>query len=134
MARTFTYDLIQCEERTWHSWENFTETLTQDFQSYRQSNPDDPVKIIFSYTCEGTMWLVDGSHFYKAIHDFGKKYNVKLSQNRAESVRDYLLGKGIKSSRIEARGFGFDQPLVPNDSDINRAKNRRVEFKILKAE
>ncbi len=62
-----------------------------------------------------------------------EKYNVKLSQNRADSVRDYLLGKGIKSSRIEAKGFGFDQPLVPNDSDVNRAKNRRVEFKILKA-
>ena len=79
MTQKFEYDLLQCEERTWHSWENFTETLTQDFQSYRQSNPDVPVKIIFNYTCEGTMWLVDGSHFYKAIHDFGKKYNVKLS-------------------------------------------------------
>ena len=79
MAQTFEYDLLQCEERTWHSWENFTETLTQDFQSYRGTNPSEPVKIIFNYTCEGTMWLVDGSHFYKAIHDFGKKYNVKLS-------------------------------------------------------
>ena len=79
MAQTFEYDLLQCEERTWHSWENFTETLTQDFQSYRQTNPSEPVKIIFNYTCEGTMWLIDGSIFYKAIHDFGKKYNVRLS-------------------------------------------------------
>lgn len=79
MTKTFEYDLLQCEERTWHSWENFTETLTQDFQSYRQTNPSEPVKIIFNYTCEGTMLLVDGSIFYKAIHDFGKKYNVKLS-------------------------------------------------------
>ena len=79
MTQKFEYDLLQCEERTWHSWENFTETLTQDFQSYRGTNPSEPVKIIFNYTCEGTMWLVDGSHFYKAIHDFGKKYNVKLS-------------------------------------------------------
>ena len=79
MIKIFEYDLLQCEERTWHSWENFTETLTLDFQKFRLSNPDKPVKIIFNYTCEGTMWLVDGSIFYKAIHDFGKKYNLKLS-------------------------------------------------------
>lgn len=79
MIKTFEYDLLKCEERTWHSWENFTETLTQDFKTFRQSNPSEPVKIIFNYTCEGTMWLVDGSIFYKAIHDFAKKYNVKLS-------------------------------------------------------
>ena len=48
MTQTFEYDLLQCEERTWHSWENFTETLTQDFKSFRQSNPDVPVKIIFN--------------------------------------------------------------------------------------
>ena len=79
MIKIFEYDLLQCEERTWHSWENFTETLTLDFQKFRLSNPDKPVKIIFNYTCEGTMWLIDGSIFYKAIHDFGKKYNLKLS-------------------------------------------------------
>ena len=79
MTKTFEFNLQNCEERVWHNFENFTETLTQDFQSYRQSNPDQPVKIIFNYTCEGTMWLVNGSHFYKAIHDFGKKYNIKLS-------------------------------------------------------
>ena len=79
MIKTFEYDLLQCEERTWHSWENFTETLTKDFQSFRQSNPDEPVRIYFNYTCEGTMWLVNGSIFYKAIHDFGKKYNVDLN-------------------------------------------------------
>ncbi len=63
-----------------------------------------------------------------------EKYNDRLSQNRAESVREYLEGKGIKSGRIKAKGYGFDKPLVPNDSEENRSKNRRVEFKILKAE
>ena len=73
---TFEYDLLQCEERVWHSWENFTETLTQDFRSWRKFNPHSPVKIIFNYTCEGTMWLVEGDIFYKAIHNFAKKYKI----------------------------------------------------------
>ena len=64
---TFRYDLIQCQERTWHSWENFTETLTQDLQDFLKQNPDTPVEVIFDYTCEGTMWMVNGSIFYKAI-------------------------------------------------------------------
>ena len=76
---TFEYDLLQCEERVWHSWENFTETLTQDFRSWRKFNPHSPVKIIFNYTCEGTMWLVEGDIFYKAIHNFAKKYNVNCN-------------------------------------------------------
>lgn len=79
MTKTFEYNLLKCEERTWHSWENFTETLTEDFKKFRQSNPSEPVKIIFNYTCEGTMWLIDGHIFYKAIHDFAKKYNVNCN-------------------------------------------------------
>ena len=50
MAKTFEYDLIQCEERTWHSWENFTETITKDFQNFRLENPTQDVKIKFNYT------------------------------------------------------------------------------------
>lgn len=59
-------------------------------------------------------------------------YNNKLSQNRAESVVKYLTSKGIIAERLVAKGFGKTLPAVPNDSDENRAKNRRVEFKILK--
>ncbi|MBO9703216.1 MAG: PD40 domain-containing protein [Sporocytophaga sp.] len=59
-------------------------------------------------------------------------YNNKLSQNRAESVVRYLTSKGITAERLVAKGFGKTMPAVPNDSDENRAKNRRVEFKILK--
>ncbi len=73
---TFTYDLVQCQERVWHDWENFTETLTSDLQDFRKQNPNTPVEVIFNYTCEGTMWMVNGSIFYKAIHEFAKKYNI----------------------------------------------------------
>ncbi|MFN8356740.1 MAG: OmpA family protein [Spirosomataceae bacterium] len=56
--------------------------------------------------------------------------NLKLSEKRAKSVMDYLVSKGIKADRMTSKGYGETQPLVPNDSDENRAKNRRVQFKI----
>ena len=59
-------------------------------------------------------------------------FNMKLSQNRADSVRNYLITKGVLADTITAKGFGESTPLVPNDSDANREKNRRVEFKITK--
>ena len=59
-------------------------------------------------------------------------YNSKLSQLRAESVVCYLTAHGIPVSRLVAKGYGETIPSVTNDTDDNRAKNRRVEFKIIK--
>ena len=59
-------------------------------------------------------------------------YNNRLSQARAESVVNYLVSKGVAKERLTAKGYGKLQPSVPNDSDENRAKNRRVEFKVMK--
>ena len=56
--------------------------------------------------------------------------NLKLSEKRAKTVVDYLTSKGIKADRMTAKGYGETQPLVANDSDENKAKNRRVQFKI----
>lgn len=56
--------------------------------------------------------------------------NLKLSEKRAKAVVDYLTTKGIKADRMIAKGYGETQPLVPNDTDENKAKNRRVQFKI----
>lgn len=58
-------------------------------------------------------------------------YNLKLSQRRAEAVRDYLVGKGIAADRLTAQGYGETQPKAANDSDEHRQRNRRVELKIL---
>ncbi|MBR6177648.1 MAG: OmpA family protein [Bacteroidales bacterium] len=58
-------------------------------------------------------------------------YNMKLSDRRANSVVNYLKLKGIPSNRLVAKGYGKTMPLVPNNSDENRAINRRVEFKII---
>ncbi|MEX1189325.1 MAG: OmpA family protein [Bacteroidia bacterium] len=59
-------------------------------------------------------------------------YNEKLSANRALSVVNYLVDKkGIKKDRLEYKGYGFTQPIAPNDTDQGRQLNRRTEFKIL---
>ena len=54
--------------------------------------------------------------------------NKKLSQARAESVRDYLVGKGIAADRFEAVGYGEDKPVADNKTSKGRAQNRRTEF------
>lgn len=62
----------------------------------------------------------------------GAARNRELSKQRAESVRQYLIGKGIAKDRMTAKGFGPDRPLVPNDTPEGRDANRRVEFNIVK--
>lgn len=60
------------------------------------------------------------------------EYNFKLSDNRARSVMEYIISKGIAANRIISQGYGETKPQVNNDTDENRQLNRRVEFKILK--
>ena len=57
--------------------------------------------------------------------------NLSLSQRRAEAVKSYLVKNGVVETRVQAKGYGETQPQVPNDSDINRAKNRRTEFLVI---
>lgn len=61
-----------------------------------------------------------------------EEYNITLSQERANAVKDYLVSKGIISNRIISRGYGESNPVGTNDTDEGRQLNRRVEFKILK--
>ncbi|MCC6215230.1 MAG: OmpA family protein [Polyangiaceae bacterium] len=61
----------------------------------------------------------------------GAPMNLKLSKDRAASVVKYLVGKGIDPRRLESEGYGQEKPIDTNDTDAGRAKNRRVEFKIL---
>ncbi|MBI1798487.1 MAG: OmpA family protein, partial [Candidatus Eisenbacteria bacterium] len=64
------------------------------------------------------------------------KLNQKLSEARAQSVLDYLEHKytDLKPEQFSSKGYGESKPLVPNTSDLNRAKNRRVEFSVLNKE
>jgi OmpA-OmpF porin, OOP family len=58
--------------------------------------------------------------------------NMKLSQERADAVRNYLIKKGIAATRIVAKGYGDTQPIAYNDTEQGRAKNRRTEVRITK--
>lgn len=55
-------------------------------------------------------------------------YNQKLSERRASSTANYLIGKGIAAGRVTTKGMGESDPKVANDTDAHRAENRRVEF------
>ncbi|CAM4530144.1 OmpA family protein [Myxococcus xanthus] len=58
-------------------------------------------------------------------------YNLDLSQRRADAVVRYLVSKGVARERLDAKGFGPTQPIADNNTTQGRAKNRRVEFKIV---
>jgi len=62
----------------------------------------------------------------------GNELNQKLSQDRADSVREYFIGKGIEPDRVASKGFGENKPVATNDTDEGRQQNRRVEFLIVK--
>ena len=57
--------------------------------------------------------------------------NRRLSLARAQSVKEYLVKKGVEASRLEAKGYGPDRPLLPNKTAYGRAANRRVAFTIV---
>ena len=59
-------------------------------------------------------------------------FNLDLSKRRANSVKNYLVSKGVVDAMVTTDGKGETMPLVPNDSAENRATNRRVAFTITK--
>lgn len=58
-------------------------------------------------------------------------YNLRLSENRAKAVAQWLISKGIKTERISYKGFGNTKPIADNNTSEGRAKNRRIEFEVL---
>jgi outer membrane protein OmpA-like peptidoglycan-associated protein len=57
-------------------------------------------------------------------------YNMRLSEDRAKSVREYLVSKGIDTVRLQSKGYGETKPAASNKTNAGRAKNRRIEFTI----
>ncbi len=57
------------------------------------------------------------------------KYNLKLSQRRAESVKQYMISRGVEGSRMTTKGFGESKPIATNETEFGRMHNRRVTYK-----
>lgn len=86
----------------------------EEHVAYLKENPSSPV-------------TVEGHTDYKG----SVQYNQKLSERRANAVRQYLIAQGITSERIKAVGYGKLRPIADNKTDEGRAINRRAEFEVL---
>ncbi|WP_395047690.1 OmpA family protein [Flavobacterium sp.] len=84
---------------------------------------DELAKILYKY--EGASLTIEGHTDSVGADDF----NMTLSQKRSESVRQYLIGKGISDARLISVGFGETKPVATNNTTLGKAKNRRVELK-----
>lgn len=73
---------------------------------------------------KGTKIIVEGHTDTQGSQEF----NLDLSERRAEAVKSFLTSHGVPPDRIESKGLGFSQPLVPNKTAEGRATNRRVEI------
>ena len=85
------------------------------------------VAAVFKEHAEITKVLVEGHTDNQGV----AANNQKLSDARAASVRTWLTKHGVDGARLASKGFGQDKPIATNDTEEGRAKNRRVEFKIL---
>ena len=59
-----------------------------------------------------------------------RDFNLRLSQQRADAVKDFLISEGVDPSKLESKGYGPDRPIQSNRTPQGRAKNRRVEFRL----
>ncbi len=117
-----------------------------------------PLKVGMTYAIKNILFATNSSELTEQskfiIHEFSKfmlenqnidiviqghtddlgdaSKNLSLSEDRSNSVKQYLINLGVDASRLEAKGYGSTQPKVPNDSEQNRAVNRRTDFLISK--
>lgn len=91
---------------------NDSEKLLKDIANAFQNELKDSVFIIAGHTDS------DGS----------ENYNIVLSQKRANSIRNFLLNQGVNYKQMRTEAFGKSKPIADNNTEIGKAKNRRVEF------
>jgi outer membrane protein OmpA-like peptidoglycan-associated protein len=87
------------------------------------SQLDELAKILYKY--EGASLTIEGHTDSVGKDDF----NITLSQKRSDSVKQYLIGKGIDAARLTGVGYGESRPVADNKTALGKAKNRRVELK-----
>lgn len=109
-SKLFSLKSVFFDSAKWDLRPESTEELTRLYE-YLEENPDLSIQINAHTDNVGS-----------------NKANQKLSQQRSQSVVEFLIEMGIDSSRLEAKGFGEEYPIAPNDSDEGRQENRRVEF------
>jgi OOP family OmpA-OmpF porin len=78
--------------------------------------------------CGDTHILIEG-HTCNIGSD---EYNMKLGMRRAEATKAYLVANGISADILETNSLGESTPKFPNDSKESRARNRRIEFKVIR--
>ncbi len=98
-----------------------------------QKDSEDEIESIFGLMKAYPAMVIELHGHTDSLNSTGDKdYNLKLSQKRADAVKQALVKKGIDASRILTKGFGDTKPIADNTSDEGRHKNRRTEFIILK--
>lgn len=101
-----------------------------EFNSFSLSSPSfNELDMLYNILSENKQYTIDISGH--TDNSGTEKYNINLSAERAKSVANYLINKGIKSNRIKYTGFGSSLPIADNSTEDGRAKNRRVEFKLI---
>lgn len=102
-----------------------------DFGSYGlKTESHEALNLLYKFMTTNPEILVEINAHTDSIGSEG--FNVKLSQERANSVVEYLVQKGIDAARLFPRGFGESEPVAPNSTEEGRAHNRRVEFRLRK--
>ncbi len=84
---------------------------------------------VYNFLLNNPQFMVEISGHTDTMGD--PLFNLELSKKRAQAVADYLTTKGVSSIRIRVIGYGDTQPITDNLTDDSRAKNRRIEFKII---
>ncbi len=111
--RGYTLDHMYFDVNKWEIKEDAFPTLNKLYQSFRK-NPKLVIEV--------------GGHTDN-VGDEGA--NHRLSQKRADAIREYLIQKGVSEDRVLSKGYGEKEPIAPNDTEAGRAKNRRTEIKVI---
>ena len=101
----------------------YFETNSDKLKLISNSQLDDLAQILKRY--DGVSLTIEGH----TDSDGDDAYNQNLSQKRTDSVKNYLISKGVSESRLTAIGYGETRPVAPNTNAAGKAKNRRVELK-----